>query len=100
MMCANFNKTLIDLNMAKINESSRLYLLWAQKNSNLQNFLNQNENKGKPISNSKSWNKTNEKKNTTDTNKFFERFYYKEEIKTKQSYDQKMYLKLVFNRLK
>jgi hypothetical protein len=54
MMCANFSKTLIDLSMDKINESSRLYLSWAQKNSNLQNFLNQNENKGKPIFKSKS----------------------------------------------
>jgi hypothetical protein len=53
MMCTNFIKTLIDLSMDKIHESPRLHLSWAQKQSNLQDFLNQNENKGKPIFKSK-----------------------------------------------
>ncbi len=56
-------------------------------------FYNQNENKGKPISKSKSWNKNN--KNTTHANNNPTKFYCKEEMK--QGYDKKMYLKLVLN---
>ncbi len=62
---ANFIKTSIDFNMGKIHESPRLYLSWAWKQSNLQDFLNQNENKGKLIFKSKSWNKTNKNKHMT-----------------------------------
>ncbi len=54
MMCANFIKTLIDLNMGKINESSKLYLSWAQKKFKSTKFLKPNENKGKSIFKSKS----------------------------------------------
>jgi hypothetical protein len=74
---------------------------WAWKQSNLHDFLNQNEKKGKPIFKSRSWNKTIKNKNMTHVKKKSKmKFYYEEEMKTEQGYDKKTYSKLVLNILK
>ncbi len=62
-------------------------------------FFNQNENKGKPSSKFRSWNKKHKKKwHVWNKNPII--FYCKEEMKTIQSYDKKMYRKLLLNKLK
>jgi hypothetical protein len=63
-------------------------------------FLNQDENKDRPNSKSKSWNKKKRNKTQHVQNKNPTIYYCKEEMKTEQGYDKKMYSKLTLNRLK
>jgi len=45
--------------MQNMHDGSLFKLSWAWKQPRLQDFLNQKENKGRPISKSRSWNKMN-----------------------------------------
>jgi hypothetical protein len=59
---------------------------------------NQNENKGRPSSKSRLWNKKNKKKNITRVNKNSTKNYCKEKIE--QGYNKKNYAKLMLNIVK
>jgi len=82
--------------MKNKHDGSLLKLSWKWKQPGLHDFLNQKENKGRPISKFRSWSKTN--KNMTHVKHVSNKILLQK--KKKKGYDKKRHQKLVLNKLK